>query len=887
MTIRNLNRLFQPKSVVFVGASPRPGSVGYWTARNLLGAHFKGDVYFVNPRYSDVDGHPCFNSISELPVAPDLGVIATPAATVPGIVAELSAIGTGAAVCISGGLTADQKQRMLDAAQPSCLRVLGPNCIGLQVPKIGLNASFAHRHASPGDIAFVSQSGALVTAVIDWAAGRGIGFSHVISSGDMTDVDFGDTLDYLAGDTSSRAILIYMEALTNAAKFMSAMRRASRVKPVILVKSGRSEVAAKAAMSHTGALAGSDDVYNAAFARSGALRVDDLEQLFEAAEILSMAPALKGERLAILTNGGGAGVLAADRLAELGGTPAELSEATKGELDAVLPSTWSQANPIDIIGDADAVRYQQALKAVVSSDDCDAVLAIYCPTALSSGEEIAQSVVDLAASTDKPILTNWLGEPAARGARTIFSQNGIATFETPGSAVRAFMHLAHHRRGQEELMQVPPTMAALRSIDAGGARAVIDAALAADRSILSADEAKGVLAAYGVPVLAATIVRDISEIRLAAEELLKTHTALVLKIRSDDISHKSDAGGVVLSLKTPGDVERAATDMLARIALSHPQADLVGFALEPMVERPNGVELLVGMSVDPTFGPTVTFGAGGTSVEVVKDTALSLLPIDVRLARDLIAQTDIARLLKGYRDRPPADIEAIQKALVAVSRLAVEQVAIRELDINPLVADESGVIALDARIRIADPALEPRQPLSIRPYPKQWEMRRELDGLGHVLMRPVVPRDELLYQRFGELMSPMDTRLRLFSTPKTLSHKFIARMTQIDYAREMAFIALGKKPDDMLGIVRLIADPDYQRAEYAVITRSDLHGKGLGWELMQHLINYAKSEGLMELFGTVLSVNTTMLKMCKKLGFEIEAVRDDATVRRVTLALNK
>jgi acetyltransferase len=887
MTIRNLNRLFQPRSVVFVGASPRAGSVGYWTAKNLLGAGFKGDVYFVNPRYSDIDGHPCFNSIAELPAAPDLGVIATPAPTVPEIVAELTARGAGAAVCISGGLSADQKQRMLDAAQPGCLRVLGPNCIGLQVPGVGLNASFAHRHALAGDIAFVSQSGALVTAVIDWAADRGIGFSHVISSGDMTDVDFGDTLDYLAGDTSSRAILIYMEALTNAAKFMSAVRRASRVKPVILVKSGRSEVAAKAAMSHTGALAGSDEVYDAAFARGGALRVDDLEQLFEAAEILSMAPALKGERLAILTNGGGAGVLAADRLAKLGGIPAELSEATTAELDAVLPSTWSRANPIDIIGDADPVRYQNALKAVVNSDDCDAVLAVYCPTALSSGDEIARSVVDLAAATAKPVLTNWLGQSAAALSRTAFSQNDIPTFETPGSAVRAFMHLVHHRRGQQELMQIPPALADMGATDAEGVRAVIDAALAADRTILSADEAKTVLAAYGVPVLAATIVKDVSEVRRAAEKLLKAHAAVVLKIRSDDISHKSDAGGVVLSLRTQDEVELAATDMLARLALSHPQADLAGFALEPMVERPNGVELLVGMSVDPTFGPTITFGAGGISVEVVKDTALSLLPVDGRLAQEMIEKTAVARLLKGFRNRPPADREAILNTLVAVSRLAVEHPAIRELDINPLVADENGVIALDARIRIADPVHEPRQPMSIRPYPKQWERRCAFDGLGEVLMRPVVPRDEMLYQRFGELTSQADVRLRLLSSPKALSHEFFARMTQIDYAREMAFVALSQTSGEMLGVARMIADPDYQRAEYAVITRSDVQGKGLGWELMQHLINYAKSDGLVELFGSVLSVNTTMLKMCKKLGFDIEGFPGDATLRRVALTLNK
>ncbi|MFY0610385.1 MAG: bifunctional acetate--CoA ligase family protein/GNAT family N-acetyltransferase [Hyphomicrobiaceae bacterium] len=889
MTIRNLDTLFNPSSITLIGASPRSGSVGYWTAQNLTSAGFAGDVHFVNPRHLEVDGKPCFKSIAELPSTPDLGVIATPAATVPGIISELGEKGARAAVCITGGLSAEAKQHMLDAAKPYCLRILGPNCIGLQVPGIGLNASFAHRHAPVGDIAFLSQSGALVTAVIDWAAERGIGFSHVISNGDMTDVDFGDILDYLAGDTSSRAILIYIEALTNAAKFMSAVRRASRAKPVILVKSGRTEMAAMAAMSHTGALAGADDVYNAAFKRSGVLRVDDLEQLFEAAEILRVAPRLNGERLAILTNGGGAGVLAADRLAELGGTPAVLSEATRASLNAVLPSTWSGSNPIDIIGDADAARYRRALRTVVDSEDCDAVLAIYCPTALASGTEIAQSVVELASGPDtlKPVLTNWLGDPAAREPRDMFTRNDIPTFETPGSAVRGFMHLVHHRRARRELMRTSPALPAAQEADRQSAATVIDKALQAGRTILTADEAKTVLSAYGIPIVEAKFVSDISQIELAAESLLKSHTSVALKIRSGDISHKSDAGGVVLALKSAVAVETAARDMLSRIAVSHPNAEISGFSLEPMIETANGIELLIGMSVDRTFGPTITFGAGGVSVEVVKDTAISLLPVDARLARDLVEQTDVARLLHGYRNRPAADFTAIYETLVAVSTLAIEYPAIRELDINPLVVNEAGAIVLDARIRIADPVKEPRQALSVRPYPKQWERDCKLAQFSNVRIRPIVPQDELLYARFGELMTPQDVRLRLFTTPTTLSHEFVARMTQIDYAREMAFVAIDETSGELLGIARLIADPDYRRAEYAIITRSDVHGKGLGWQLMQHLIDYAKAEGLAELFGSVLSVNKMMLKMCRELGFDIDPVPGDATLRHVRLKLDR
>ena len=590
--------------------------------------------------------------------------------------------------------------------------------------------------------------------------------------------------------------------------------------------------------------------------------------------------------MAILTNGGGAGVLAADRLAQLGGSPANLTATTLAALDAVLPQTWSHANPIDIIGDADVNRYTAALKAVASSDDCDAILAIYCPTALSSGEEIARSVASLARLTAKPVLTNWLGDAAAIPSRAIFSENGIPTFETPGSAIRAFMHLIHHRRARQELMHVPPAVTATETSDAEQVEAIISAALSAGRTILSADEAKTILAAYGIPVVQATVVPDISEVEAAAEHLLRQHHALALKIRSDDISHKSDAGGVALSLTSPSKVSQSAKLMLQRLSLSHPAARITGFTLEPMFETKYGIELLVGVSVDQTFGPTMTFGAGGVAVEVVNDTALSLLPVDVHLARAMIAKTAVFRLLKGYRNRPAANFDAIEKSLLAVSTLAVEHPAIRELDINPLVADETGIMALDARIRIADPRREPRQPLSIRPYPRHWEKRIELPQLGDILLRPIIPRDEELYARFGERMAPDDIHLRLFTNPKTLSRAFLARMTEIDYAREMAFVALNAS-GELLGVARMMADPDYQSAEYAVITRSDIQGKGLGWALMEHLIRYAKSEGLNELFGTVLSVNTTMLRMCGQLGFTVEGVAGDATIRRVSLPLNR
>jgi acetyltransferase len=887
MTIRNLEYMLKPRSVALIGASPEEGSVGCWLARNILRGGFEGAVHFVNPKHSTIEGHPCLPAIANLPDGVDLAVIATPARTVPAIMEELAAKSVKTVVCITAGLDDDAKQRILEAGQPTLMRVLGPNCIGLLLPLIGLNASFAHCAAPPGDLAFVSQSGALVTAILDWASPRNVGFSHILSVGDMADVDFGDLLDYLAADTESRAILLYMEAVTHAPKFMSAARRAARVKPVVIVKSGRNEAAAKAAMSHTGALAGSDAAYDAAFRRAGMLRVMDLEQLFEAAEILSIAPRLKGERLMILTNGGGAGVLASDRLADLSGTLAPISDETRAALDEVLPPGWSHGNPVDIIGDGGPERYRKAMEILLADRDSDALLVINCPTALASSKRIAETVLNIASSgsSKKPILTNWLGEASARDSRALFAERGIPTFETPGSAVRGFMHLVRYNRAQAELMRTPRESEAGMPDDTELPGEIIAAALKSGRTTLSAFEAKEILAACGVPMAQARFASDVAAASSAAAELLRDHDAVALKIHSDDLSHKSDVGGVKLGLDSAQAVEDAASAMLERISKSHPDARLEGFTIEPMVVRRHGIELIAGVNVDRTFGPMILFGAGGTAVEVMKDTSMALLPLDTNLAHDLMKRTRIHALLEGYRDRPPADFDAITRALINLGNLAIAHPAIREIDINPLVADENGVIGLDARMRIADPEVEPRVPLAIRPYPSKWETEKSLADLGRVLLRPVRPQDEPLATTFATKLTQEDIRLRLFSPRKDFSHAFMARLTQIDYAREMAFVAIHEETGELLGVSRLIADPDYVRAEYGIIVRSDLKGKGLGWELMQHLLAYARAEGLRELFGTVLAENAIMLKMCEELGFDVRRDPEDMTLMHVSLDL--
>ena len=887
MSIRNLDALLQPRSIALVGASERSRSVGGTIASNLLAGGFEGPIDFINPHHDSIHGHACHAGVALLPAAPDLAIIATPPATVPQLVADIAARGCRAVLVITAGLDPALKQQMLDASRPNLVRILGPNSVGLMLPPLGLNASFAHRAALPGDLAFLSQSGALVTAVVDWASSRNIGFSHVVSLGDMADVDFGDLLDYLAGDTKSRAILLYMEAVTHAPKFLSAARRAARVKPVIIIKSGRHAAAARAAASHTGRLAGSDAAYEAAFRRAGLLRVTALEELFEAAEMLARAPRLVGERLMILTNGGGAGVLAADHLADEQGTLAALGAETLAALDRQLPAAWSKGNPVDVIGDASAERYATALETVLADPGCDAVLAINCPTALASSTEIAQRVMSTyrTSKSAKPLVTNWLGDGAATEARRLFEHESIPTFETPGAAVRGFMQLVRHARAQDELLRTPPAIAHASAADPACVQQIIDAALRAGRTTLSEVEGKAVLEAYGIEVAPTFVAADPAQASRAAHEILAQHSSVALKILSDDISHKSDVGGVHLDLASPQAVEVAANAMLERIRAAKPDARIAGFTLSAMIKRPQSHELLLGMSVDATFGPLIMFGAGGTAVEVVADTSLALPPLDLKFARELIGRTRIARLLAGYRDRKPADIDAIARTLVTVSGLVCRHPEIREIDINPLLADDSGVVALDARIVIADERAYPRMPLAVKPYPVEWEKLDTLPGVGGVLMRPIRPEDERLYETFLGHVTPGDLRLRLFAPRKELSHKFLARLTQIDYAREMAFVVLAETTGELLGVARFAADPDYERAEFAVIVRSDLKGHGLGWLLMRHLIDYAKATGIAEIYGSVLAENPTMLRMCRELGFAIRAEPGDLSVRRVSLNL--
>ena len=875
MSIRNLDSIFHPKSIALIGASTREHSVGAVMAGNLKRGGFPGPIMFVNPSHKMVEGTTCYADVASLPTTPDLAVICTPAPTVPGLIDSLGARGSKGAVVVSAGFkelgSRDGQvlyQAMLDAARPHLLRIVGPNGIGVVSTPDGVDASFAHLHAIKGNIAFVAQSGAMLTTVLDWASARGIGFSHLVSLGDMADVDFGDMLDYLANDEATRAVLLYVEAVTQARKFMSAARAAARTKPVVVIKAGRHAAAAKAAQSHTGALAGADAVYDAAFRRAGFLRVTTLDELFDAVETLATAKVPAGDRLAILTNGGGLGVLATDALLDQGGVLAELRDETVTGLNTVLPPTWSHANPVDIIGDASATRYRDALSRLLDAPEIDAVLVLNCPVAIASGIDAAKAVADQVGRMGKTVLTSWVGDLAAAESRQLFAGKHIATYDTPDKAVHGFTYLTRYRQGQQQLLEIPPSSPTEFVAGDKAARRVIDSALASGEHWLDEAKIAEILSAYGIASAHSAFAVTADE---AAELASRIGERLVLKIQSPDITHKSDVGGVILGLRGPDAVRRAAREMLGHVRQILPAAHVSGFLIQEMIERPNAFELIVGMTVDPLFGPVLLFGHGGTAVEVIKDNALGLAPINLALAHDMISRTRVFRALQGYRNHKPANIDAIALVLVKVSQLACDLDEIQEFEINPLLADERGTIAVDARARIAPmTAGEARGArLAIRPYPRDLERKEAVPGFGSVLLRPIRPEDAPALSEFFLHLSAEDIRLRFFSPLRSLPASLRVRLTQIDYDREMAFVAL--REEAMIGIGRLVADPDNLRAEFAVIVRSDLKGKGLGSILMQRIVEYARARGTEVIFGDILRENTVMLAMCRQLGFQLES----------------
>jgi len=885
MSVQHLDSLFHPTSVAVIGASNRLNSIGGLVMRNMLRGGFAGPVMPVNPKRQAVAGVLTYPDVASLPVTPDMAILCTPPETVLELITALGERGTRAAIVLTAGLGATPpgqerslREEMLATARRYSMRILGPNCLGLLVPGIGLNASFAHLEALPGKVAFVSQSGALGTAVIDWARGHNIGFSHFVSMGDASDVDFGDVLDYLAIEPGTRAILLYIESLKDVRKFMSAARSAARNKPVLVIKSGRNAEGARAAASHTGALAGADDVYDTAFRRAGMLRVFTIFELFSAVETLTRMQPLRGDRLAILTNGGGPGVMATDVLIAEGGRLAELSAETMDALNKVLPETWSQSNPVDIIGDAPPERFQEATRILLTDRGVDAVLVMHVPTAVAPGPETAQAVAEVVSGSGRNVLTSWLGQVTAQPAREVFAAAGIPTYDTPEAAVRAFLHMIHYRRNQELLMETPASVSERFTAATTTARLMVENAVAAGRGTLTEPEAKGVLAAYGIPVVETHIATTVDD---AVRQARQIGFPVAVKILSPEITHKSDVGGVALDLVDGEAVHEAATAMLRRAREVYPDATLTGFTVQAMARRPGSHELIVGMTTDRIFGPVILFGQGGTGVEVIGDRAVALPPLNMGLADELISRTRIAKLLGGYRDRPAADLDAIRLTLIKIAQLIIDIPEIVELDINPLFANQDGVLALDARMGVARAQTSGPARLAIRPYPRELEECMTLRSGRQVLLRPIRPEDEPAHKAFVEQVAPDDMYFRFFRAVGQMPHSEMARFTQIDYDREMAFIAVAEDEQgrpETLGVVRTVTDPDNLRAEFSILVRSDLKGTGLGRGLLTKMIRYCRARDTHAMVGHVLPQNEAMLGLAERLGFHAQRHADEDLV---------
>ena len=898
MSLYRLDRNFAPSVVAVVGASDRPQSLGQAVLASMRRAGFSGDLYPVNPRHAAVGGLPAYASLAELPKPPDLVVLASPARTVPGLVQEAAAIGGVQGAVIVSPLPregrAEAVHAMTEAARRHGLRLIGPDSFGIIAPHVGFDASLAPHATRRGSLALVSQSGAIAAGLLEWAEARNIGFSGVVTLGDQIDVDVGDCLDFFASNFRTRAILLYIETVRDVRKFMASARAAARAKPVIVLKSGRHRAPSGAMRTHTSALAGADDVYSAAFARAGLVRVADLDELIAAAETLSRFPAFYGERLGIVTNGGGLGALAVDSLVERGGRLAELDTLTRARLEALLPAEAPHGNPIDILGDADAARYAEAMEAALDDPGIDAVLVMNCPTALLASRDAAKAVAGVVTQRRakgervKPVFSVWLGDHEAASAT--FAEANLPSYPTESEAIRGFMHVVSHNRGQEALLETPESATIVPPADLQKLRAAIKETIAAGRRWLDPLLVDRILNAYGIGTSPVRLAHTAEEAGAHAAAFLAEGHACAVKVVSPDIVHKSDVGGVRLSLSSRAAVEAAAADMLTRIPRDMPKCRVEGVTVQPMIHRPGAIELIAGVADDATFGSVMLFGRGGKAVELIRDRALALPPLDMRIARDMIARTRISKQMAGYRDVPPVDIAEVAEVLVRLSQLAADLPDIAEIDINPLLADASGVLALDARIAVGAPKAarlgaggHPR--FAIRPYPKEWERTVTTESGYRFRVRPVRPEDEAIFRDFLERVDPDDLRQRFFAPIKQFSHAFIAKLAQIDYARSMVLVALEEQTGELIGTVRLHADPDNDSAEYAVFIRSDMQGRGLGQTMMRLIIDYGREQHIKRIYGQVLNENHRMIALARDLGFQVGIDPDDTSLHRVVLEL--
>ena len=876
MSVENLDKIFQPKSIAVVGASERKGSVGAALMHNLIERGFSGEILPINPNHKKLWKLPACPSIRDLEAPVDLAVICTPITSVPQIVKDCVDIGVGGAVIISaGGKEIGEQGKKLEAAIQkevghSGLRIIGPNCVGVMSGRSKLIASFANQMPLSGKMAFISQSGAICTAILDLSIKEKIGFSYFVSLGDMLDVDFGDMIDYLGGESDVSSIVMYVESLTNFRKFMSASRAVSQVKPIIVLKAGRTQAGALAAASHTGAMAGEDSVYDAAFQRAGILRVKTFEELFDCAELLAKQPKPAGSGLAIITNAGGPGVMATDALSDYGYEPVSLSSETFQKLDEILPPYWSKRNPIDMLGEAKPELYRKVVEICLNAKEVNGLLIISAPQALADTAEVAAALVDLIREKPIPIIISWVGGDDMQKGRDIFNQAGIPTFDTPERAVRAFMDIYRFSKNIEILQQIPSRFPRELKFERKKAKDLIQAGLDTENRLLTEMEAKELLSAYGIPV-------DLMESAVNKEEAVNKAEAMgfpvVLKINSRDITHKSDANGVLLDLKNENEVRNAFDRIIKNAQAYNPEAGIDGVTIQPMHKRPD-YELILGAKQDRDFGPVILFGMGGILTEVLKDRAIALPPLNRLLAKRLMEETKVYQLLKGYRDIPPAKIQLLEEILIRLAQLVTDFSEIEELDINPLFVNEKNACAIDARVLLKPSQTPAPLHLVISPYPDQYEERTRTNTGIDIFVRPIRPEDAPLLVGLFESLSPQSVYRRFFTPMKRLPHSMLARFTQIDYDRHIALVALSvsKSKESMLGVARVILERNQKEAEFSVVVSDPWQGKGIGAALLQRCLSIAKERGIEKVMGTVLAENTQMLALGKKLGFKIKKV---------------
>ncbi len=883
MSVRNLDSLFNPTHVAVVGAGSKRMQLGHIVLRNLVDAGFEGVVYPVNRGRESVGGIQAYASIAETPAKPELAIVCTPAAGVPEVVRECGEAGVAAIAVLSAGFReagaegAELERRVVEElARHSGMRLLGPNCIGLIVPRLGLNASFAGATPLDGHIAFVSQSGALATAVIDWALSEQIGFSFVVSLGNMLDIDLGDLIDYLGQDPQTHSIFLYVETVTEPRKFMSASRAFARGKPIIVYKAGRFAASAKAAVSHTGAMVGEDAVYDAAFRRAGLVRVGRIEDVFASAELLARERRVRRGRLAIVTNGGGPGVMAADQLLARGGSLAELEPATLATLDETLPPAWSHANPIDVLGDAPAQRFHDAVTAALADTQVDAVLVILTPQAMTDATGAADAVLTArreqsSVGQQKPLLAAWMGGRSVREGLERLNAGGIATYAYPEQAVGAFMDLISYARNLETLHETPRTIPVSFALDRGRAKQLMGAVLAEGRGVLSETSSKALLDAYEIPVTKPLPALSADDAIAIAGDI---GYPVVLKVRSPEVTHKTDVGGVEIGLGSDEEVRAAYDRILASVRERRPEADVQGVTVQPMA-RSSGYELVLGGRKDPTFGAVILLGAGGLATELLRDQALDLPPLNERLALAMLQSLRIWPLLAGHRGRSGVDLDALLETVMRFSYLVADYPEISEIEINPLLAGADGSVALDARA-VVDQSLVGRPPppfshLAIRPYPEEYTRTATTTGGLHVTLRPIRPEDEPLWHEMLDACSPESIQSRFRGMIKH-THEFATRYCFIDYDRELALVAEFEAQDGtrkLLGVGRLVADPDRKSAEYAVLVADPWQQRGLSDLLTAYCLEIAQAWGIRSVYAETTPNNARMIAVLKQHGFTL------------------